>query len=116
MRYSFFTVLASLLLGTSLALHIEYAGGVLARDGDATAEILPFQGSPPKKVKGGQISKREPTVINGLLQVRQSCQSGYGLCTNNKCCPLGGDCCPRMDILFCPTFLSEINPLARRVL
>jgi hypothetical protein len=97
MRYSFL-VLAPLLFGISLALHIDYAGGVLARDGDATAKILPFQGNPLGNTKASGISKREPTVIEGLLQIRQSCQSGFGLCSNDECCPLGGDCCTRMNV------------------
>ncbi|KAJ6456893.1 hypothetical protein C8R45DRAFT_1185006, partial [Mycena sanguinolenta] len=35
-------------------------------------------------------------VISGLL-VRQSCDPGYGLCSNGRCCPVGGDCCANGD-------------------
>lgn len=92
--HSFCAILAPLLFGSSLGLHIEYAGGVLARSGEAaTGKILPFQGNPLRNTEGGWLSTREHTVIKGLLQIRQFCQAGFGVCSDNTCCPLGGDCC-----------------------
>ncbi|EKM79986.1 hypothetical protein AGABI1DRAFT_106297, partial [Agaricus bisporus var. burnettii JB137-S8] len=92
-HYLFLTALASLLLGTSSALHIDNAGGFLARGDDNTAVLKPFRSNPLKNAKGDAVSKREPVVIKGLLQVRQSCPPGFGDCNNGRCCPVGGDCC-----------------------
>lgn len=38
-------------------------------------------------------ARDEPGVLRGLLESRQSCSAGYGLCSTGGCCPLGGRCC-----------------------
>ncbi|KIK03123.1 hypothetical protein K443DRAFT_676973 [Laccaria amethystina LaAM-08-1] len=38
-------------------------------------------------------ARDEPGVLRGLLESRQSCSAGYGLCATGGCCPLGGRCC-----------------------
>ncbi|KXN89502.1 hypothetical protein AN958_05664 [Leucoagaricus sp. SymC.cos] len=76
----------------------DIEGGILLAKTDRTAVpatlLKPFiQGNPLKDTSGDELQKREPTIIEGLLHIRQSCPSGYGLCNNGRCCPLGGKCC-----------------------
>lgn len=97
MRFSLFsTALAFAFLQTSLALGNDVAGGVLVADKTIVPETLlePFiKSNPLTSTTGDELQKREPTVIEGLLHIRQSCPTGYGLCNNGRCCPLGGQCC-----------------------
>ena len=38
-------------------------------------------------------ARNEPGILRGLLESRQSCSPGYGVCSTGGCCPLGGRCC-----------------------
>ena len=38
-------------------------------------------------------ARDEPGILRGLLESRQSCSPGYGVCSTGGCCPLGGECC-----------------------
>ncbi|KAF7373058.1 hypothetical protein MSAN_00513300 [Mycena sanguinolenta] len=44
------------------------------------------------KLSSKKQNHRRSGVISGLL-VRQSCEPGYGGCSDGGCCPIGGDCC-----------------------
>ncbi|KAJ7093794.1 hypothetical protein C8R44DRAFT_815137 [Mycena epipterygia] len=44
-----------------------------------------------------QGNSRRQTVISGLLVSRQSCEAGFGLCSNGICCRVGGQCCTKGD-------------------
>ncbi|KAF9450162.1 hypothetical protein P691DRAFT_496554 [Macrolepiota fuliginosa MF-IS2] len=86
-------------LPTSWALDHDIAGGALLVETDRNAVpdtlLEPMINSPVTPTTGDQLQRREPTIIEGLLQIRQSCPTGYGLCNNGRCCPLGGKCCTK---------------------
>lgn len=42
---------------------------------------------------GYEFPRREPTIVEGLLQIRQTCGFGDGLCYTGVCCPLDSGCC-----------------------
>jgi hypothetical protein len=54
-------------------------------------------------------ARDEPGVLRGLLESRQSCSAGYGLCATGGCCPLGGRCCSNGIIIH--TFLGTLADL-----
>jgi hypothetical protein len=54
--------------------------GVFAAGGDPDTTLKSYVGGP---VKGADtVTDNEPNLIRGLLMARQSCPSGYGLCTD----------------------------------
>lgn len=65
------------------------------RTSDRHALVEPLiRANPLSRTSQGTLQKREPMVIEGLLQIRQSCPTGYALCSDDtNCCPLGGSCC-----------------------
>lgn len=100
-------------LPTSLALGNDIEGGILrvSTNRDAVPDTLlePMTGSPITDTSGEGLQRREPSIIEGLLQIRQSCPTGYGLCDNGKCCPLGGRCCTGKGSCQQPSPLQILN-------
>lgn len=73
-------------------VHIPVEVLAVSRVGSDLAELSPLVFNAPEASIGFDDVARRDNPLSGLL-VRQSCPSGYGLCTNGRCCPLGGRCC-----------------------
>ncbi|KAF4601842.1 hypothetical protein EYR40_005042 [Pleurotus pulmonarius] len=73
-------------------VHIPVEILAVARPGSDLAELTPLTFNAPETRIGFGGTTRRDTLISGLL-ARQSCPSGYGLCSGGDCCPLGGRCC-----------------------
>jgi len=54
-------------------------------------------------------ARDEPGILRGLLESRQSCSAGYGVCSTGGCCPLGGRCCSNGIVIH--TFLGTLADL-----
>ncbi|KAJ7346222.1 hypothetical protein DFH08DRAFT_211659 [Mycena albidolilacea] len=80
------SALPRLLLFTSLLSGVHCAKDDESRSVALLTPVLPL--------KQQQVQPREK-VIRGLLHSRQdlSCDFGYGLCPNQRCCLIGEECC-----------------------
>lgn len=73
-------------------VHVPVEILAVSRTGSDLAELTPLTFKAPEtRIGFGDVARRDH-VISGLL-ARQSCPSGYGLCSGGDCCPLGGRCC-----------------------
>ncbi|KAJ6471441.1 hypothetical protein C8R45DRAFT_1014388 [Mycena sanguinolenta] len=77
-----------LLLISSIALN---AFGAAETSSSSASLLMPLK---PRynRLSSQKQNLRRSGVISGLL-VRQSCEPGFGACSNGGCCPVGGDCC-----------------------
>lgn len=64
----------------------------LSASSDDFAELTPLVSNPLRSNSARGDMDRRDNPLEGLL-VRQSCPSGWGLCNDGRCCPLGGRCC-----------------------
>ncbi|KDQ29609.1 hypothetical protein PLEOSDRAFT_1093062, partial [Pleurotus ostreatus PC15] len=73
-------------------VHVPVEILAISRTGSDLAELTPLTfNAPETRIGFGDVARRDH-IISGLL-ARQSCPSGYGLCSGGDCCPLGGRCC-----------------------
>ncbi|KAJ6555351.1 hypothetical protein DFH09DRAFT_1280417 [Mycena vulgaris] len=62
---------------------------VVGEDSAPARRLTPLMPYTRKPLK----AQKSKTVIEGLLVARQSCNPGYGSCSNGGCCRIGGQCC-----------------------
>lgn len=90
-----------------VALRVCNLGYVSGKESPPAKLLIALSGTTPLKrsfsnplrASSEHAARRDPNVLSGLLSIRQYCTSGYGLCSNGRCCLLGGDCCTKGNVV-----------------